>query len=67
MSEPEQPKHPFVIEKSDIEYRFFVSPQAAGFWIIGGEPGLRVAVTKRPTDQQIKNTTEMFGWEWREA
>jgi ABC-type arginine transport system ATPase subunit len=37
-------------------------PKSAGKWIIGGT--FHVDVTKKPTDEQIKNTEEMFGWEW---
>ena len=36
--------------------------QWAGGWKIGGN--LTIMVLKKPTDQQIKNTEEMFGWEW---
>jgi hypothetical protein len=38
--------------------------ESAGKWIIGGT--FHVDVTKKPTDEQIKNTEEMFGWEWKE-
>ena len=36
--------------------------QWAGGWKIGGN--LTIMVLKAPTEQQIKNTEEMFGWEW---
>jgi hypothetical protein len=36
--------------------------QWSGGWKIGGN--LTIMVTKAPTKQQIKNTEEMFGWEW---
>jgi hypothetical protein len=36
-----------------------------GGWVIGGN--WTVYVTKRPTDEQIKNTQELLGWEWVEA
>jgi hypothetical protein len=37
-------------------------PKYAGKWIIGGS--FHVDVMKKLTDEQIKNTEEMFGWEW---
>jgi hypothetical protein len=37
-------------------------PKEVGAWIIGET--LRIAVTQRVTDEQIKNTEEMFGWKW---
>ena len=37
-------------------------PKPVGAWIIGET--LRIAVTQRVTDEQIKNTEEMFGWKW---
>ena len=36
----------------------------AGGWRIGGN--LAIMVLYRPTDEQIKNTEQMFGWEWIE-
>ena len=34
----------------------------AGGWKIGGN--LTIMVLIKPTEQQIKNTEEIFGWEW---
>lgn len=33
-----------------------------GWWIVGG--GLQIEVTKELTEEQIKNTEELLGWEW---
>lgn len=38
--------------------------QWQGGWKIGGN--LTIMVLKAPTEQQIKNTEETFGWEWVE-
>jgi hypothetical protein len=38
------------------------TPKPVGAWIIGET--LQIAVTHRVTDEQIKNTEEMFGWKW---
>jgi hypothetical protein len=46
------------------EYTIQSLPSPVGTWVIGGL--LHINITKRPTDEQIKNTEEMFGWEWKE-
>lgn len=44
------------------QYTFIQPPEYVGSWKIGGNWHLNVI--KKPTDEQIKNTEEMFGWEW---
>jgi hypothetical protein len=44
------------------EYQIMKTPEYVGSWCIGGN--CFINVTKKPTDAQIKNTEEMFGWEW---
>ena len=40
-------------------------PEPDGYWQIGeGYSNLRIAVYKKATDQQIKNTEELLGWKW---
>jgi hypothetical protein len=36
-------------------------PKPAGAWDLGK---FHIQVFRRPTDEQIKNTEEMFGWKW---
>ena len=43
---------------------FVCPPPPVGYWVIGG--GFSIAVLKKPTEQQIANTIEHFGWEWRQ-
>jgi hypothetical protein len=42
-----------------------LNPTYVGSWCIGGN--CFINVTKKPTDVQIKNTEEMFGWKWKES
>jgi hypothetical protein len=39
-----------------------LNPAYVGSWCIGGN--CFINVKEKPTDEQIKNTEEMFGWEW---
>lgn len=36
-------------------------PVVVGSWDLGD---VHLNVTRRPTDEQIKNTEEFFGWKW---
>ena len=48
---------------SELKLEFApLNPTYVGSWAIGGN--CFINVTKKPTDEQIKNTEEMFGWEW---
>jgi hypothetical protein len=42
-----------------------LNPTYVGSWCIGGN--CFINVKEKPTDEQIKNTEEMFGWEWKES
>ena len=42
----------------------FISPKHDGFWVIG--ENFHIAIKKKPTEQQIKNTNELLGWEWKD-
>jgi len=39
-------------------------PNHEGYWTIG--ENFHIAVKKKPTEQQIKNTNELLGWEWKD-
>jgi hypothetical protein len=49
----------------------FAAPQPVpvGYWILdpGGAVHTQFAVFSKPTDEQIKNTEQMFGWKWKDA
>lgn len=38
----------------------------AGYWLIGENFRIGVPKNKKPTPEQIKNTEEAFGWEWKD-
>jgi hypothetical protein len=44
---------------------FVKPPEPVGFWVIGGS--YQVPVRVKATDEQIKNTEELLGWEWKDA
>ena len=43
----------------------FISPKYDGYWVVG--ENFYIAIKKKPTEQQIKNTNELFGWEWKDG
>lgn len=43
---------------------FHAPPNHEGYWMIG--ENFYVAIKKKPTEQQIKNTKELLGWEWKD-
>ena len=50
---------------NDSTLEFHVNPKYEGGWQIGGN--WTIYVLKRPTEEQIKNTEELLGWEWVET
>jgi hypothetical protein len=42
----------------------FKSPKYDGYWVVG--ENFYIAIKKKPTEQQIKNTKELLGWEWKD-
>jgi len=59
----------------EVEYKFFKQPEPVGYWILdpgdwildpGGVVHTRFAMYIKPTDEQIKNTEQMFGWKWKD-
>jgi hypothetical protein len=51
-------------ELSNTEITFIAEPKYVGSWCIGGN--WYVMLTKKPTDEQIKNTEQLLGWIWNE-
>ena len=48
---------------------FNKKPEAVGYWRLayGSSNYTQFAMYGRPTDEQIKNTQELLGWDWVEA
>jgi hypothetical protein len=41
-----------------------LNPTYVGHWVIGDN--CYFSILTKPTDEQIKNTEEMFGWKWKD-
>ena len=48
------------------EITFNIQPEPIGYWRLsyGGSIYTQFSMYGRPTDEQIKNTEELLGWEW---
>jgi hypothetical protein len=49
------------MSESKIEFAP-LNPTYVGSWVIGGN--FQISIETKPTDEQIKNTEELLGWEW---
>lgn len=50
---------------SETELKFaLINPTYVGYWVIGDS--CHFAMLTKPTEEQIKNTEEMFGWKWKD-
>jgi hypothetical protein len=50
---------------SETELKFApLNPPIAGYWVLGGN--FHITIETKPTEEQIKNTEEMFGWKWKD-
>jgi len=50
------------------EITFYKPPEPVGYWCLyGGGPTTKFGMYQKPTDEQIKNTTELLGWIWEDA
>ena len=51
------------------EYTFAKPPQPAGWWVLYPQGPIKTqfAMYHKPTDEQIKNTEQLLGWEWKDA
>jgi hypothetical protein len=45
------------------------SPKPVGYWVLYKEGALNTsfAMYHKPPDEQIKNTEQLLGWQWRDA
>lgn len=48
---------------------FLSTPSPVGFWVLypGAPLETRFPMYVRPTDEQIRNTTALLGWGWKDA
>ena len=50
-------------------YAIIQHPKPVGHWVLYEQAALKTyfAVYHKPTDEQIKNTEQLLGWQWRDA
>lgn len=46
-----------------------ISPKIVGYWVLYPQGAMRtmLGMYHKPTDEQIKNTEQLLGWQWRDA
>ena len=53
---------------TETKITFYKQPDPIGYWCLyDGSPKTVFAMYQKPTDEQIKNTTELLGWIWENA
>jgi hypothetical protein len=53
---------------TETKITFYKPPEPVGYWCLYGDgPTTKFAMFQKPTDEQIKNTTELLGWVWEDA
>jgi len=50
-------------------YTIIPTPKPVGHWVLypQGSPQTHFAMYYKPTDEQIKNTELLLGWQWRDV
>ena len=50
------------------EYTILKQPKVVGWWVLypQASPFTQFAMYHKPTDEQIKNTEQLLGWEWKD-
>ena len=50
-------------------YTIMSSPKPVGYWVLYPHvtPHTQFSMYHKPTDEQIKNTEQLLGWQWRDA
>ena len=62
-------KYNFSLTAPTNSYTFLGPPKPVGYWILDPQGLWKTKFTmhSKPTDEQIKNTEEFFGWRWEDA
>jgi hypothetical protein len=52
-----------------MSYTLLQPPKPVGYWILypGHSHHTAFAMYVKPTDEQIKNTEQLLGWQWKDA
>ena len=50
-------------------YTYIKQPEPVGFWVLypNSTPFTQFAMYHKPTDDQIKYTDQLLGWNWNDA
>jgi len=50
-------------------YTLALPPKPVGYWVLYPQstPHTQFSMYHKPTDEQIKNTEQLLGWQWRDA
>ena len=56
-------------EREHAGYAISQYPQPVGYWVLYPQvaPTTMFSMYHKPTDEQIKNTEHLLGWQWRDA
>tara|TARA_R110000868_G_scaffold361509_1_gene623479 strand:- start:192 stop:374 length:183 start_codon:yes stop_codon:yes gene_type:complete len=57
------------LKQITTSYAITQHPKPVGHWVLYEQATLKThfAVYHKPTDEQIKNTEQLLGWQWRDA
>ena len=57
------------LKQTTTGYTISQHPKPVGHWVLYKQAALKTqfAVYHKPTDEQIKNTEQLLGWQWRDA
>jgi hypothetical protein len=52
-----------------IQTTWAIHPKPVGYWVLYEQATLKTqfAVYHKPTNEQIKNTEQLLGWQWKDA
>lgn len=50
-------------------YTFALPPKPVGYWVLypHSTPHTQFSMYHKPTDEQIKNTEQLLGWQWKDV
>jgi hypothetical protein len=57
------------LKQTTTRYTISQHPKPVGYWVLYEQAALKTqfVVYHKPTDEQIKNTEQLLGWQWKDA
>lgn len=57
------------LKQTTYSHTIIQSPKPVGYWVLYKEGALNTsfAMYHKPPEEQIKNTEQLLGWQWRDA